>query len=323
MYPTPVSNVATGGDFNQGNQGNHGNQGNQGNQGHQGHQDSQAKPRARLAPSEPASPSVSREPVEDRAGQPKSASSRLNPIDVLGVRVDDVTYAEAVGILLHALASRSSVVVTTPNPEIVMLARRDPSFRDVVNRARLNIPDGIGLVLAARLQGERLREHVQGTDLVLRLASALAPSGSRWFLLGGMGDVSARAAAFLRSSFPGLRVVGAMPGDPSPAADAEVRAALRAAGPIDVLLVAYGAPKQERWLDRNLAALDIPIGIGVGGVFDYLSGDRPRAPPWVRRLHLEWLHRLITQPWRWRRMLALPHFGALALLYAIRRYMSR
>jgi len=90
-----------------------------------------------------------------------------------------------------------------------------------------------------------------------------------------------------------------------------------------VLLVAYGAPKQERWLDRNLAALGIPVGIGVGGVFNYLSGTAPRAPRWMRRMHLEWLHRLVSQPWRWRRQLALPRFAALAVLAALRARLTR
>jgi N-acetylglucosaminyldiphosphoundecaprenol N-acetyl-beta-D-mannosaminyltransferase len=98
-----------------------------------------------------------------------------------------------------------------------------------------------------------------------------------------------------------------------------MRARIRAAGRVDVLLVAYGAPKQEAWLDRNLAELGIPVGIGVGGVFNYLSGETPRAPAWVRRIHFEWLHRLITQPWRWRRQLALPAFAALAVAHAVRR----
>ena len=109
-----------------------------------------------------------------------------------------------------------------------------------------------------------------------------------------------------------------MPGSPLPDDDAATVARSRAAGRVDVILVAYGAPKQERWLDRNLAVLDIPVGIGVGGVFNYLSGATPRAPTWVRRLHFEWLHRLVTQPWRWRRQLALPMFGALAIAEAVR-----
>ncbi len=243
----------------------------------------------------------------------------MRSVDVLGVRVDDVTYAEALHVLLAALVARAPHVVTTPNPEIVLLARADASFRAVLNRAALNIPDGIGLILAARLAGDRLREHVQGTDLVHLLAAESATGGHRWFLLGGYGDTAATAAAALQRMYPGLIVVGAAPGSPDPADDATTRALIRLAAPIDVLLVAYGAPKQERWLDRNLAALEIPVGIGVGGVFNYLSGATPRAPRWVRRLHFEWLHRLLTQPRRWRRQLALPRFALLAVAVAIRR----
>src|SRR4051794_35193062 len=122
----------------------------------------------------------------------------MQAVDVLGVRVDDVTYAEALQLLLSAIEARRPHVVTTPNPEIVMLARREASFRAVLNRAGLNIPDGIGLLLAAWLAGDQLREHVQGTDLVLLLAAESAQRGHRWFLLGGHGDVAARAARALR-----------------------------------------------------------------------------------------------------------------------------
>jgi len=242
-----------------------------------------------------------------------ATSGILRSVDVLGVRVDDVTYAEALRLVRRAITTRTPHVVTTPNPELVMLARRDPAFSAVLARAALNIPDGVGLLLAARLRGERLRQHVQGTDLVLELAAESARAGYRWFLLGGHGDVAARAAAALRRANPGLAIVGAAPGSPLPGDDRATRALIGAAGPVDVLLVAYGAPKQEQWLDRNLAALGVPVGIGVGGVFNYLAGDAPRAPAWLRRLSLEWLHRLVTQPWRWRRQLALPVFVALAV----------
>jgi N-acetylglucosaminyldiphosphoundecaprenol N-acetyl-beta-D-mannosaminyltransferase len=240
-------------------------------------------------------------------------------VDVLGVRVDDVTYPEALAILLEAIATRSPHVVTTPNPEIVMLARRDPDFRATLNRARLNIPDGIGLVLAARLSRRRLRAHVQGTDLVLLLAAESSRAQHRWFLLGGADGVAPAAARALANDFPGLQIVGAEPGSPLAQDDQLVRQQIAAAAPVDVLLVAYGAPKQERWLDRNLAELGVPVGIGVGGVLNYFAGSAPRAPAWVRRAHFEWLHRLITQPWRWRRQLALPMFAALAIVEAVRR----
>src|SRR5437879_1366862 len=140
--------------------------------------------------------------------------SNANSVDILGVRVDDVTYAEALGSLRQAIERRVPHVVTTPNPEFVMLARRDKAFQAVLNRAALNIPDGIGLVLAARLAGDRLRAHVQGTDLVLMLAAESARRGQRWFLLGGQGDVALRAGVRLAQQFPGLEVAGAMPGSP-------------------------------------------------------------------------------------------------------------
>ncbi|MBV9326580.1 MAG: WecB/TagA/CpsF family glycosyltransferase [Chloroflexi bacterium] len=247
----------------------------------------------------------------------------VGSVDVLGVRVDDVTYPEALAILLQAIRTRTPHAVTTPNPEIVMLARRDPEFRATLNRAALNIPDGIGLVLAARLGGRRLRQHVQGTDLVLRLAAVSARAGHRWFLLGGEGGVAAQAARTLAARFPGLEVVGAEPGSPLPEDDARTRERIAAVAPVDVLLVAYGAPKQEQWLDRNLGALGVPVGIGVGGVFNYFSGAAPRAPAWVRRVHFEWLHRLITQPWRWRRQLALPVFSFLALRAGLKARRTR
>jgi N-acetylglucosaminyldiphosphoundecaprenol N-acetyl-beta-D-mannosaminyltransferase len=98
---------------------------------------------------------------------------------------------------------------------------------------------------------------------------------------------------------------------------------IRAAGPVDLILVAYGAPAQERWMDRNLGPLGIPVGIGVGGVLNFLSGRVPRAPRWVQRLELEWLHRLVIQPSRWRRQLALPQFAVLAAVQAGQRAVRR
>jgi N-acetylglucosaminyldiphosphoundecaprenol N-acetyl-beta-D-mannosaminyltransferase len=252
-----------------------------------------------------------------------TALQTMKSVDVLGVPVHDVTYAEALDILRDAIERRVPHVVTTPNPEFVMLARRDAHFRAALQRAQLNIPDGIGLILAARLAGDRLRQHVQGTDLVLMLAQDSARLGQRWFLLGGEGDVADRAGRALANRFPGLVVAGAAPGSPLPQDDEATRRLIQASGRIDVLLVAYGAPKQEEWLDRNLARVGVPVGIGVGGVFNYLSGDAPRAPLWVRRIHFEWLHRLLTQPWRWRRQLALPVFGVFAVAHGVRRRLSR
>jgi N-acetylglucosaminyldiphosphoundecaprenol N-acetyl-beta-D-mannosaminyltransferase len=251
----------------------------------------------------------------------------VRSIDILGTRVDDVTYAEALALIDGWIAEGrrgrgGPHVVTTPNPEFVMAARRTPDFRAVLRDAALNVPDGVGLLLAARLKGQRFRDHVRGSDLTYRLAALGAQRGHRWYLLGAGDGIARRAADALLARYPGLTIVGAEPGSPRPEDDPATWAMIRAAGPIDLILVAYGAPAQERWLARSLGPLGIPVGIGVGGVFNFISGQVPRAPVWMQRLELEWLHRLIVQPSRWRRQLALPRFLLLALAEGARRRCS-
>lgn len=232
---------------------------------------------------------------------------------VLGMRVDDVTFEECLDLIDGWIRTGGPHSIVTPNPEFAMMARRDPDFRQVLNGAALAIPDGIGLILAARAGGFRFREHVRGTDLVHRTSTLCAERGYRMFLLGAAPGVAELAAARLVRDNPGLQIAGTYAGSSSPAHDAETREAILRAGRVDVILVAYGATAQERWLARNLGVLGIPCGIGVGGVFNFLSGRSKRAPVWIRRLELEWLHRLITEPWRWRRQLALPRFAATVL----------
>ena len=232
---------------------------------------------------------------------------------VLGMRVDDVTFDESLELIEGFIDSRGCHRVVTPNPEFAMAARRDSDFRRVLNSSSLAIPDGVGLMAAIRLAGGRIRDHVRGTDLVHRIAHLCARKGYRIFLLGGGPGVAEDAADRLRRETPGLQIAGTHAGSSGPQYDQEARAAIRKAGRVDVLLVAYGGGQQEKWIDRNQAMLGIPCALGVGGVFNFLSGRSKRAPEWVRRIELEWLHRLITEPWRWRRQLALPLFALLVL----------
>lgn len=245
-------------------------------------------------------------------------ASRPRRVGVLGVGVDDVIPAEAVALLAHWIDEGRPRVVVTPNPEMVMLARRDTAFAHDLAAADLAVPDGVGLLWAARLLGTPLRARVPGSVLVPHLAAASARRGDRWFLLGAGPGVAAEAGQVLAALYPGLRIVGTFAGDAAPAGDVATRAAVQAAGGVDVLLVAYGAPRQEAWMARN-RDLGIPVMVGVGGVFNYLTGRSRLAPVWMRRVGLEWLYRLVTEPWRWRRQLALPHFAALALVEAARR----
>jgi N-acetylglucosaminyldiphosphoundecaprenol N-acetyl-beta-D-mannosaminyltransferase len=243
----------------------------------------------------------------------------VRSVDILGVRVDDVTFDEAIALVHRFLDEGGPHLVVTPNPEIVMLARGSPTYRGALNQAALAIPDGIGLLWAARWLGYPLREHVRGTDLVHRLAEYSVTRGWRWFLLGAAEGVAVEAANRMRQRYPGLIVAGAAPGSPEAACDEQTRAMIRAAGPVDLILVAYGAPTQEYWMARNLGPLGISVGLGVGGVLNFISGRVPRAPAWVRHLELEFLHRLAIQPSRWRRQLALPRFALLAARAALRQ----
>jgi N-acetylglucosaminyldiphosphoundecaprenol N-acetyl-beta-D-mannosaminyltransferase len=224
------------------------------------------------------------------------------------VRVDGVTFEQTVALIDAFIAEGRPHQITTVNPEFIMTAQRDAAFRAVINGCALALPDGIGVWWASRRLGQPLRERVPGVDLVWRLAQESAERGYRLYLLGAMPGVAERAAARLRQRYPGVVVAGTFAGSPRPEEDADSVARIRAHRP-DILLVAYGAPAQDIWIARNLDALGVPVAMGVGGSFDYIAGVRPLSPQWLRNLGLEWLHRLMTQPWRWRRMLALPRFA--------------
>jgi N-acetylglucosaminyldiphosphoundecaprenol N-acetyl-beta-D-mannosaminyltransferase len=232
----------------------------------------------------------------------------MRAIDILGVRVDDVTETEVVERVRELIASRDCHQIVTPNAEIVTRAASDHAFREVLNAASLAIPDGVGLVLASRILGTPIREAVQGTDLALWIAELCAARGYRLFLLGAAEGVAREAAEKLQARFPALQIAGTYAGSPRPEDEATVLSKIVAAAPVHALLVAYGAPAQEYWIARNQRRLGIPVAIGVGGALDFIAGRVPRAPRWVRRAGFDWLYRLIRQPWRWRRQLALPRF---------------
>jgi len=238
---------------------------------------------------------------------------------VLGVRVDDVTWPEVLASVDAFVASGAPHQVVTPNPEMVMLARRDKDFWAILERADLAPCDGVGLCWAGRVLGQPLREVVAGSELVPRMAVEAGTKGQRWFLLGGEEGVAEKAGAALLQRSAGLEIAGTHAGSPGPEHDDAICSIIEGAAPIDVLLVAYGAPAQEKWIARNQRRLEIPVAMGVGGTFNFLSGRSPLPPPWVARANLIWLHRLATEPWRWRRQARLVPFVALVLGEALRR----
>jgi N-acetylglucosaminyldiphosphoundecaprenol N-acetyl-beta-D-mannosaminyltransferase len=236
--------------------------------------------------------------------------SSLQPpttLSILGIPVHDVATEETLAFIEQFVHERTPHQICTVNPEFIMLAQHDAEFKRILNQSALNLPDGIGVVWAARHLGHPLRERVAGSDLVGLIADQAQTTGWHIFLLGAAEGVAERAAIILRERYPQTNIVGAYAGSPRPEDEGDITARIRSSG-ADVLLVAYGAPKQEKWIDRNIRQTGVAVAMGIGGSLDFIVGTQKRAPRWMQRLGLEWLYRLIREPWRWRRQLALPRF---------------
>jgi len=230
---------------------------------------------------------------------------------VLGVRVDCLDMRAALERVEQLVDAGGHHLIATVNPEFIMRAHREREFARVLESADLCLADGSGVVWAARRQGCVMRGPVPGVDMIPPLAAMCARRGFRLFLLGAAPGVAAELASRLRTEHPRLEVA-AHPGSPDPSSDDETSRLIRA-HQTQVLLVAFGAPKQELWIDRMEDRVGVAVAIGVGGAYDYLTGRVPRAPLWMRRAGLEWLHRLIHQPWRIRRMAVLPVYAVKVL----------
>jgi N-acetylglucosaminyldiphosphoundecaprenol N-acetyl-beta-D-mannosaminyltransferase len=233
---------------------------------------------------------------------------------ILGVKVHALTTDLTLALVEVFIASGRPHQLVTVNPEFVIAAQHDAEFQRILNAAALALPDGIGLLMAARFLGTTpLPERVPGSDLVTRLAELSHQKGYRLYFLGAREGVAEKAAAALKARYPNLQVVGCYAGSPGLDENEAIAQRILSARP-DILLVAYGAPRQDKWIARNLDRLDVPVCMGVGGSFDFIAGVAARAPLWVQRLNLEWLHRLLMQPWRWRRIWnAVPRFSWLVL----------
>jgi N-acetylglucosaminyldiphosphoundecaprenol N-acetyl-beta-D-mannosaminyltransferase len=246
-------------------------------------------------------------------------AARPASIDILGCRVDAVEGDDAVARIVAAARGATPVRVVTLGVEMVMYAQRDERFRDLIASAELSLCDTIGILLASRVRGGPLRARVTGVDLIEPLARASATTADlRLFLFGGAPGVAERAAAALTARFPGVRIAGVRDGFFDATQSAAIAATIAASG-ATILLAGLGSPKQEFWLDDHLAATNARVGIGVGGSFDVIAGTKKRAPRLMQRLGLEWLFRLLQEPGRWRRQLALPRFAVAALREAVAR----
>ncbi len=219
-------------------------------------------------------------------------------LPILGVPVADLTMDEALAMIedLVRTEPRRSHSIFFVNAHTLNVACDEPPYREVLRSAAFVFGDGTGVRWGIRaLHGLRLRDNVNGTDLVPQLFQSRAKRGYRYFLLGNTPERIERAAAFAREQFPGWEQAGYHHGYLSDADAPRIIDLINGSG-AHVLLVGMGNPKQERWIARHLPSLTVPVCMGTGGLFDYWSGDLDRAPRWMRAVGYEWLHLLIRQP---------------------------
>ncbi|SHG92552.1 N-acetylmannosaminyltransferase [Thermosyntropha lipolytica DSM 11003] len=230
-----------------------------------------------------------------------------NRVYILGCGIDIVdsrlALKKAEELILRGIPSQ----VITLNAEIAYAASLDDRLRQVINEADLVTPDGIGIVWAARHKGYDIKERVTGIDMVYNLCQLAANKGYRVFLLGASPGVAEKAACELKKMYPYLIICGTRDGYFREEEKEEVIKSIREARP-HILLVALGAPKQEFFISRHKEELGVPLCLGVGGSFDVIAGVKKRAPGFMIRLNLEWLYRLLSEPSRFKRQMALPKF---------------
>ncbi len=243
-------------------------------------------------------------------------------MEILGVRIDKLTMEQALQKVEGFLTDGQQHYIVTPNPEFLVLARKDRRFRRILNQADLAVPDGVGLVFASWFLGQPLKRRVAGTDLMEKICQRAALRGWSVFLLGDREDgLVEKTTGQLRKKYPGLKIDGCsfergafnyrnLEGlsqrvafsDTSSLGEGVVRKGnpfIAEGRPVDILFIASGAPKQERWIAQNLAKLpSVKLAMGVGGAFNFISGRVRRAPRFLRAIGLEWLWRLAGQPWR-------------------------
>jgi N-acetylglucosaminyldiphosphoundecaprenol N-acetyl-beta-D-mannosaminyltransferase len=245
-----------------------------------------------------------------RASTLRQSALRHTRMDRVGIGyalVDNCTFREVcAAIIAHAKAGGGPAFVITANAQHIVLLGRDRRLREIFDHADLVVPDGISLLLAARLYGHSLQERVAGVDMFQTLCSLAAENNLRVFLLGGRPNAAHLAALALKQRLPDLQISTYCP-PPDFATTAEgleeTAQAIRAAKP-DLLFVSSGVPKQDYWIYEHGLQFSIPICVGVGGSFDVVAGIVRRAPLWIQTLGCEWLYRLCLEPRRlWRRYL--------------------
>lgn len=225
-------------------------------------------------------------------------------VKIMAIPFDKITLQQATNKLIEHIESQASqqLFVATPNPEMLLSADKDPEFKKLLQTTDLNIPDGFGIILTSKLTGTPLPERVTGTDLLQKICEQ-ENKKAKIFLLGAAPGVAETAKKELEKKYKHLQIVGTLSGSPTSNQEAEIRKQINNSQ-ANILFVAFGAPKQEFWIAKNLPHLpNVKVAMGVGGAFDFVAQVRKRAPTWMQKCGMEWLYRLIQEPKRIKRII--------------------
>ena len=226
----------------------------------------------------------------------------LNPvmrINILDIPIDYLSQSEVLQKIASFLKEKEHFHVTTPNPEFILEAQKNPVFKKILREADLSVADGTGIVWAAKVLHKTKIKRVTGVDLTRAICRTMK---NPIFLLGASEEVNTKTKQILEKKYPGINIVGNYSGTPSAKLE-KIICNMINQSKAEILFVAYGAPNQELWIARNLPHLTtVKVALGIGGSFDFISGFRKRAPRWMQHLGLEWLFRLLIQPSRYKRI---------------------
>lgn len=237
----------------------------------------------------------------------------LKSIKILGVKIHQVTNETAYNRFLHLMEQPELSMIVTPNTEIVMMAQEDAALKEILQDAELVIPDGIGLVYASKIHQLGLTERVTGIDTMDKMLKYCNNNKKSIYLFGGKPGIAEKAGEKMKETYPNLTIKGIRDGYFKKEEEDKIIDHINEVKP-DILFVALGAPKQEKWVYANRKLLNAKVAMGVGGAFDVWSGSTKRAPKLFQDLHLEWFYRLLKEPSRVGRMMSLPKFMIKVLL---------
>lgn len=256
-------------------------------------------------------------------------SKIIERVNLLGVNIDNVTMAEALNRIEQMLRSGRFSYIVTENVDNLIKLQSDIKFRRIYEAAELVVPDGVPLLWASKVMGAPLRERVNGTDLFVEMCGIAAAKDYSIFLLGGNPGVAEKAGMILKEKYRGLKVAGHY--CPAFGFEADLAECLRiqtliAASGADILFVALGAPKQEKWIAQYGPGCNVRVGIGIGASLSLVSGDIRRAPLWMQKNGLEWFWRMLFEP---RRLIKrymiddMPFIGLIAKAWLKQRVINR